>query len=149
MKVYLLKDVDKIGIKGEILKVKDGFAANFLIPNKFAVAVTKKNEPFYAARATTVDQRKEVMESKSSILAEKIKSVKITIARKLHDDGKLYGAINQSEVVDALASKGISVSKSQVLFDKSVKAKGSYDVTIKLSSKLQPKIKLEIVAEKR
>lgn len=147
MKVFLLQDVEKVGIAGEIIKVKDGFAANFLFPHKFAVEVTKKNAKFYTGRAKTVEQRKEIIHSKTSMLAEKIKSIKIKIKRKLHDDGKLYGSVSASEVVDLLNEKGIKISKSQVEFGKSIKEKGSYSVTIKLSSKLQPKIKLEIVSE--
>lgn len=81
------------------------------------------------------------------MLAEKISSIKITIKRKLHDDGKLYGAINASEIVDMLAEKGISISKSQVELDKAIKTKGSHEVTIKLSSTLKPVITVNIISE--
>ena len=127
MKVYLLKDVEKVGIKGEIVKVKEGFADNFLLPRKFAVPITKKNEVYYQERATSVDHRKEVLNSKTSMLAERIKSLKVTVKRKIHDDGKLYGSIGQSEIVDALGKKGVSISKSQVLFDKPVELPYSYN----------------------
>jgi large subunit ribosomal protein L9 len=147
MKVYLLKDVPKIGMAGEVLKVADGFGQNFLIPRKLAVEVTPQNENFYKQREKIVEKRKEVIETKTSMLAEKINSLKLTLKRKLHDDGKLYGAVNPSEIVELLAEKGVSITKSQVEMDKSIKSKGSYDVTIKLSSKLKPSIKLTIVSE--
>ena len=147
MKVYLLKDVPKIGMAGEVLKVADGFGQNFLLPRKLAVEITVQNESFYKQREKVVEHRKEVVATKTSMLAEKIGSIKLTLKRKMHDDGKLYGAINASEIVDLLAEKGVSISKSQVDLDKSIKAKGSYDVTIKLSSNLKPTVKLTIISE--
>ncbi len=147
MKVYICKDIEKIGLAGEIIKVSDGYANNFLIPKKLAVEVTRNNESFYQARVKKVEHRMEVISSKTSMLAQRIGSLKITLKRKMHDDGKLYGAINPGEIVDALAQHGVSISKSQVLFDKSIKSKGEFMVTIKLTSRLRPKIKVKIIAE--
>jgi large subunit ribosomal protein L9 len=140
MNVYLLKDIEKVGIAGEIVRVSEGYAMNFVIPRKLGVEVTKENEGFYKNKQKTVENRKEVIESKTSILAERIKTVRVTIKKKSHDDGKLYGAINAQDIVDALAEKGVSISKNQVDFGKSIKEKGEYKITIKLSSKLQPQV---------
>jgi large subunit ribosomal protein L9 len=150
MKVYLTKNVEKIGLAGEILKVADGFAQNFLFPRKLAVQVTAENESFYTAKIKKVEQRKEVIASSTSMLAERIKSISLTIKRKIHDDGKLYAAISPQEIVDALGliPDKVSIRKSQVEFDKPIKAKGTYEsvVTITLSSTLKPKLKqLKIV----
>lgn len=147
MKVYMLKDVEKVGVTGQIITVSDGYGQNFLLPRKLAVEVTPQNEASFAGRQKVVERHKEVVATKTSMLAEKINAMKVTLKRKLHDDGKLYGAINSSEIVEALAAKGISISKSQVELDKSIKAKGSYEVTIKLSSKLKPVITVNIVPE--
>lgn len=81
------------------------------------------------------------------MLAEKIKGLTVTIGRKMHDSEKLYGSISEAEVVEALAGQGVSISKSQVLFDKSIKEKGSYKVTIKLSSSLKPEMTLKVISE--
>ncbi len=147
MNVFLLKDIERIGIAGEIVKVKEGFAQNFLFPRKLAVEVTKDNQKHFKKREKVIEHRKDVVESKSSMLAEKIKSINITLKRKTHDDGKLYGSINPQEIVELLSAKGISVSKSQVLFGKSIKSTGAYDVTIKLSSKLQPALNVKVVSQ--
>lgn len=147
MKVFLLKDVERVGLAGEILKVAEGYAANFLIPKKLAVEITPSNEKLYQSKIKVVEHRKEVVATKTSMLAEKISSVKLTLKRKMHDDGKLYGAIGANEVVDLLAEKGFGIGKSQVDFEKSIKEKGSYQVTIKLSSKLQPKVTLVVLPE--
>lgn len=145
MKVYLLKDVEKVGMAGEIIKVSDGYASNYLLPKKVAIQITPENEALYTAKRLHVEKREQTILTKTSMLAERIKSMDITIARKMHE-GQLYGSINAQEIVDALAAKGISIAKNQVDFEKSIKSKGVFEVTIKLSSKLQPRLKVKVVA---
>jgi large subunit ribosomal protein L9 len=140
MNVYLLKDIEKVGLAGEIVKVSEGYAMNFVLPRKLGIEVTKANEAYYKNKMKMVENRKEVIESSTSILAERIKSIRIAIKKKSHDDGKLYGAVSSQDIVDALSEKGVSISKNQVDFGKSIKEKGEYKVTIKLSSKLQPQM---------
>ena len=147
MEVYLRKDIEKIGLAGEIIKVGDGFARNFLIPQGLAVEVTDTNKSQYQSKIRKVENRKEVIATQTSMFAEKLNTVSITLKRKMHDDGQLYGSINASEVVDALAEKGISITKSQVEFEKSIKSKGVFKVIIKLTTRLKPTITLNIVAE--
>lgn len=147
MKVFLKKDVEKVGLAGEIIKVKEGFAYNYLIPQGLGVAVTDDNADFFKKRERTIENRKEVLSTQTSMLAEKINAMEIVLKKKMHDDGKLYGALSTGDIVDKLAEKGVSVAKNQVVFGKSIKAKGAYEVTIKLSSRLQPKIKVTVVAE--
>jgi large subunit ribosomal protein L9 len=148
MKLFLLQDVEKIGIAGEIVKVTDGFAYNFLIPRKLGVEVTPHNEAQFKNRIKVVEHRKEVIESKTSMLAEKIRSIKLTIKRKAHDGGKLFGAVAPSEIAEALAEKGFAVTKSQISTDKAIKTTGAHEVVVKLSSKLQPTFTLNVVEEK-
>jgi large subunit ribosomal protein L9 len=147
MKVFLLKDIENVGISHEIVNVSDGYAQNFLLPRKLAVIVDEHNEHSFTKRAKVLEKRHEVIATKSSMLAERIKSMNLTLKRKMHDDGKLYGSINPIEIVDLLAEHGVSVSKSQVEIDKSIKTKGAHEITIKLSSRLQPKVSLNIVPE--
>lgn len=148
MKIYLLKDIEKIGIAGEIVKVKQGFAMNYLVPKKLGIVVTPTNESFYQAKVKNIDHRKEVISSKSSMLAEKIKQLTVTLKRKTHDDGRLYGAVSGIEVSELLANQGISVAKNQVGFGKSIKETGTHQVTIKLSSKLQPQLTLKVISDR-
>lgn len=147
MKVFLNKDVEKLGMAGEVIKVTDGYARNFLFPNQLAIEITDNNAAYYQGKIKQVEHRKEVIATKTSMLAERIGSMSVSLKRKMHDDGKLYGAIGASEIVDELAKGGISISKNQVIFDKSIKNKGTYEITIKLTSRLQPKIKITVVPE--
>ncbi len=148
MRIFLLKDIEKIGLAGEIIKTAEGYARNFLIPQKLGIEVTPQNEAGLLNRAKTVEHRKEVVASKTSMLAEKIKGIEITLKKKIHNKDQLYGSISAREIVDELAKKhGIAVTNSQVIMDKSIKTKGTHQITIKLSSKLQPTLKLKIVPE--
>jgi large subunit ribosomal protein L9 len=147
MRVFLHKNVEKVGMAGEIVKVEDGFARNFLIPRKLGSEVTSINESFFKKQIKIVEHRKEVIATQTSMLAERIKHTKVTIKRKMHDDGKLYGAISACEVVEMLAQQGISISKSQVEFEKSIKSKGTFEVTIKLTSRLKPALKVTVIPE--
>jgi large subunit ribosomal protein L9 len=147
MKVFLLQDIPQVGMAGEIITVADGYAMNFLFPRKYAVEVTPHNEKGLLAKQRVVEHRKEVVVSKTSMLAEKIKGLKAVLKAKVHDGGRLYGAVSAQDVVTLLAHEGIKVSKNQVLFDKSIKAKGLHSVVIKLSNSLQPSLSLKVVAE--
>src|SRR5579872_1324060 len=147
MKIFLKKDVEKIGLAGEIVKVGDGFARNYLIPREMAVEITAKNEDFYIKQIRQVSNRKEVIASKTSMLAENINSMKLTLKRKMHDDGKLYGSVGANEIVELLAEQGVNVGKSQIVLDRMINTKGSYKVTIKLTSSLQPQVTLLVTPE--
>ncbi len=147
MKVYLTQNVPKVGMAGEIINVSDGYGANYLLPRKLGVQLTPANEAFYKNKVVKVEHRKEAIETETSMTAEKIKATEIKLKHKIHDDGKLYGAVSQHEIVDALQAKGITVSKSQVVFDKSIKKTGTHTVTIKLSSRLQPQLTVKVVGE--
>ena len=144
MKVYLLQSIEKVGVSGEIINVSAGYAQNFLFPRKLAVEVTVSNEEFFAQRAKKIEHRKEVIATTTSLLSEQIKGITLVIKKKMHDDERLYASVNASEIVDLLAEQNIKISKSQVVFDKAIKAAGSYPVTIKLSSKLQPQLTLKV-----
>ena len=147
MEVFLRKNVAKIGLAGEIIKVGDGFARNFLIPQGLAVEMTSHNKAQFEAKIRKVENRKEIIASEMSMFADRIAGTSVTLKRKMHDNGSLYGAISTSDIVEALSKEGISVAKSQIDIEKPIKTKGSFKVTIKLSSHLKPSITVIIEAE--
>ncbi len=105
MNVYMLKDVEKVGMAGSVVKVADGFAINFLLPRKLAVKVSKKELPFFQAREQKVDTEKKVLDSKVSMVAERLKNMHLTLKKRVHDDEKLYGSVGADEIVDLLKEK--------------------------------------------
>ncbi len=147
MKVYMLKDVEKVGMNGQIITVSDGYAQNFLFPRKLAIRVTEENIAFFQARQIKEKVTAEVVSSKAAMLAERIKNIQLVIKEKTHDDGKLYGSVSADEIVDLLKEKEISINKKQVDFPKAVKEVGEHKVTIKISSKLKPQLTLKVVSK--
>ena len=147
MKVFMLKDVVNVGMAGDIVTVAEGYASNFLLPRKLAVQITPDNEKLYTQKVKQTEHKKEVLASKTSMLAERIKTMTVTLKKKMHDDGKLYGSVSSLEVADLLAKEGVAVGKSQIEFDKSIKEKGLFPVTVKLTSQLKATFSLKVVSD--
>jgi large subunit ribosomal protein L9 len=147
MEVYLRKNIAKIGLEGEIIKVGDGFARNYLIPKGFAIEVTTANKSQFEKKQRAVENRKEVIATETSMFADKINNTTVSIARKMHDNGSLYGSVNAVEIVDALALQGISIGKSQVEFERPLKAKGTFKVIINLTKRLKGLLTVNVISE--
>jgi len=145
MKVFLLKDIESVGMAGQIVQVTDGYAANFLFPRKLAQKVAEGSEQFFAQKIKKAEVDAQVLSSKIAMLAERLKNTTISVKKRVHDDGKLYGSVTAEEVIDGLKSKDIVVNKKQVMFGKTIRAIGEHKVTIKLSAKLMPEMTVKVV----
>lgn len=146
MKVFLKKDIEQVGFANQIVSVREGFARNFLIPNNFAVEITPENEEIYVKKIKKMEYKKEAIATATSMLSEKIKHMKLTLKKKIHDNGELYGAISSSDIVKLLEEQGVKVTKNQIELGK-IKKQGSYPVTVKLTSRLQATCTLQILPE--
>lgn len=145
--IFLLQDIKNIGKAGDIVSLADGYITNYILPRKLGVVVTEKNKAEFEHRIQKIEQAQEKVKAKTSSLADRIEHMTITLKNKIGPDGKLYGAIRPQMIVDELAKENISVGKSMVLFDKQIKEKGLHEVIIKLSSSLQPKLKVKVISE--
>lgn len=145
MKVFLLKDVAQVGKAGQIVTASDGYVTNFILPRKLGIVVTEANLSAIQAKMKRVEKEKDEQQKQTSALSEKIAALKLTLAKKMQEGGKLYGAINAHDVMELLAAQGISVSKSQVEFPVTIKTKGTHQVRVKLSNKLLPEFTLRVV----
>jgi large subunit ribosomal protein L9 len=147
MKVYMLQDVEKVGMAGQVVKVSDGYASNFLIPRKLAKKVGENDKKFFDKRAIRAKIDTQALNSKVAMLAERIKNMHLVVKERVHDDGKLYGAVGADEIVELLKKKDISINRKQVEFKKAVRTVGEHRVAIKLSSKFKPELTLKVVAK--
>lgn len=147
MRVYLLKDIEHVGMAGTMVNVTDGYATNYLFPHKFALKVEASQEAFFKNKIVKAEVVKEVISSKLGMLAERIKTTHLTIAKRVHDDGKLYGSVSADELVTLLKAKEIVADRKQIVFGKSIKATGEHAVGIKLTAKLIPEFTLKVVGE--
>lgn len=148
MKIILLQDVEKLGKKGDIQEVADGYARNFLIPKKMAVLATK-GEIVKLEKLKEIEAQKAEQElAKSQEIATQLDGLELEISVKVSEEGKLFGAVASSQIVEKLKEQGISISKEQVKLENPIKELGEYEVSIELPHNLEAKIKIIVVEEK-
>lgn len=144
MKVLLKNDVPKIGKKGELLDVKEGYARNFLIPNGLAIEATGGTMKQYEEEKRAGERKKAKEKEDAQALAAKIKGTTITLKHKAGDEGRLFGSITSTEIAEALKQKGFDIDKKQVVLDDPIRLVGSHDVKIKLHSEVAASLHVEV-----
>jgi len=145
MEIILNQDVDRIGKAGAIVKVKDGFARNFLIPNSLAVPLTpanlKKIEQEKQRKALKLTKHKKDAEE----LKEKISALSLTMPVLTHDEEKLYANITAQDISAALKEEGLDIDKNCIVLDEPLKSLGIYEVPINLHPEVSLKVKVWVV----
>ncbi|MDA3808941.1 MAG: 50S ribosomal protein L9 [Spirochaetaceae bacterium] len=133
MKVILNKDVSSLGEEGEVKVVADGYGRNYLIPKGIAVSYTKANIEIFRQKKNSIEARKESKRKEASSLKEKLVAEEIKFTMPVGDNGRLFGAITSSNIVEELAKSGISVEKKRIeIPEHSIKVVGEYIVKVKL-----------------
>jgi len=145
MEVILNKDVDRIGKSGQVVKVKDGFARNFLIPNGLAVPVTAVNLKRLEAEKQQKSQQLEREKQAAMELKDRLARLSLTIAVLTHEEDKMYASITAQDVVTALAEEGLNLDKNLIGLDEPIKALGIYEIPVNLHPEVPAKIKVWIV----
>lgn len=146
MEIILKQTVAKLGHKDDIVKVKNGFATNYLIPQGFAVVAT---EPAKKQLAEDMKQRAHKlakMKVDAEALAAQINGVTLTIGAKASTTGKIFGSVTTIQLAEALAQKGIEVDRKQIALD-AVKELGSYKATVVLHREVSAEFSFDVVAE--
>ena len=148
MKVILKQDMPNMGHKDDIVAVKDGYARNYLIPKGYAINATAQNkkvhEEILRQRAHKEAQLKEAAEQ----LAEKLKTVSLSIGAKTSTKGKIFGSVNTIQIAEALTEKGFEVERKNISIKEDlIKEIGSYSATVKLHKEVLVDIPFEIVSE--
>jgi large subunit ribosomal protein L9 len=145
MEVILKQDVEKIGKSGAVVKVKDGFARNFLIPNNIAVPLTSAN----LKRIEEEKQRKvsesEKIKKESEELKNRLEGLSLTIPVLTHEEDKLYASITAENIAAALKDEGLNIEKNSIELDEHIKSLGIYEIPVKLHPEITAKIKVWIV----
>ncbi len=148
MKIILLKDVEKLGKKGEAKNVADGYARNFLIPNKMAVLATK-SELIKLEEQKKIEAEKAERELKIyQEMANQIDGLEIEIPAKVGEDGKLFGAVTPSQIVEKLKENNFEIKKEQIKLEEPIKEIGEYEAAVEFPHNLEVKIKVIVTEEK-
>lgn len=145
MEVILKQDVAKIGTAGNVVKVKDGYARNYLIPNGLAVPLTSGNLKQLEEERSKRTEQTEKLRKESLKLKERLGSLSLTIPALTQDDEKLYGSIHAQEISQALKDEGLDIDKTSIMMIEPIKALGIYEVPIRLYPDVEAKVKVWVV----
>jgi large subunit ribosomal protein L9 len=140
VKVILTKDVAKLGKSGEMKTVADGFATNYLIPQKLAVTASGGAFRAYQHDIASREEKRKKERQENEIAATRIASTTLTLGVKVGDAGKLYGSVGAKEIAEALGRRGIVVDRHKVDLEEPLKSLGTYKVAVKVSSGLTPEV---------
>ena len=140
MKVILTSDVAKLGKSGEMKDVTDGFARNFLIPQKLAVPAAGGAYRAWQHDIASREEKRKREREEAEIAATRIASTTLTMGVKVGEAGKLYGSINNKDIADALARRGITVDRHKVDLEEPLKSLGTYKVAVKVYPGLAPEV---------
>ncbi|MGC9315535.1 MAG: 50S ribosomal protein L9 [bacterium] len=146
MKVILTEDIRNLGPAGEVIEVKDGYARNYLIPKNLAVKASKANLSRVDQIKTTRANREERRKKKLATLAESLEGLSIDIPVQVGDDEKIYGAVTQHMVLEALRGRGFNLERKAVQLEEPIKQLGVYNIEIKLHAEVRPQIRIWVVS---
>lgn len=147
MKIILKEDVERLGERGEIITVKDGYARNYLIPQKLALRATPGNMKMFEEEKKQRDVRGNKTRRLADQLAKKLKSVSITAAVSVGEEDRVFGSVTAQTISNLLKDKGFDIDKKKILLEEPIKALGVYTVPLKLHQDVQGKVKVWVVKE--
>ena len=148
MEVILLERVAKLGQMGEVVKVRDGFARNFLLKRGKALRATAENRAKYDGMKAELEANNIQAKSEANKVAEKINGKEIVIIRQAAESGQLFGSVSVRDIVDAMAADGITVSRTQVWLDSPIKVIGQKKVTIAVHPEVETSVTVFVARSK-
>ena len=146
--LILLKSVDSLGRPGGVVKVKNGYAHNFLLPQGLAVLATKDNLRRLEKLRARFEVEEKERESRARSLSERIETTSITVPMKASEEGHLYGSVSISTIVDSLKEQGVEIEARWVRLTDPIKEIGRYEVPIQLHEEIRVDLKVWVVEEK-
>ncbi|MGI8725698.1 MAG: 50S ribosomal protein L9 [Methyloceanibacter sp.] len=144
MQVILLERIGRLGQMGDVVKVKDGFARNFLLPQGKALRATKTNLKHYESARTQLEARNLELKSEAQTVADKLNDKSFIVIRQAGDAGQLYGSVSTRDIATVVSEGGFSVERRQVLLDKPIKTLGLHEVRVALHGEVEPRVTVNV-----
>jgi large subunit ribosomal protein L9 len=147
MEVILREFVEKLGKRGEVVKVSDGYARNYLLPRKLALPATAGNKKHVERERKIVETREADEKSQAEAFAARLAAVDIRIARRVGDTEQLYGSVTAADITEYLKAKGFDVDRRKLILPEAIKSIGEHDVPLKLHREVTVPLKVRVVKE--
>ena len=144
MEVILLERVEKLGAIGDVVKVKDGFARNYLLPRKKALRANEANRKVFESNRARIEEENANRRSDAEKAAKGVDGKSVKLIRQASNTGQLYGSVSARDIAEALEGVGASVAKSQVVLDRPIKAIGVHDIKIALHPEVSVTVKVNV-----
>ncbi|MGD0695201.1 MAG: 50S ribosomal protein L9 [Terriglobia bacterium] len=147
MDVILLQDIDKLGNRGQIVKVADGYGRNYLLPKKIALEANPQNRKWVDQQRVRFLKQEAKEKADAEDLAKLMEGVAVAIKRKAGEQGTLFGSVTAIDVAEGLAAQGYKIDKRKIQLDNPLKVLGEYDVPVKLHREVTATIKVKVESE--
>ena len=144
MEIILLERVEKLGGIGDVVKVKNGFARNYLLPRKKALRANEANRKLFETNRARIEEDNATRRSEAEGAAKSVDGKTVQLIRQASNTGQLYGSVSARDIVEALETVGATVNKSQVVLDRPIKAIGMHDVRIALHPEVAVTVKVNV-----
>ena len=147
MEVILREDIEKLGNRGEVVKVAPGYARNFLLPKKLAVAATGANKKIVEQERQSHLRKEAKHKSEAEDLSKLLTGVSVTIAQKAGDNDQLFGSVTSKDVGDALAARNFTIDRRKIHLEEPIKQLGEYKVPVRLHKDVTAEVTVVVVKE--
>ena len=144
MDVILLERINRLGVVGDVVKVKPGFARNFLFPQKKALRATDENKKVFEAKRAGLEKQSAEARKEAEKIAKTMQNLAVTVIRQASEDGKLYGSVAVRDVADALKEAGHSIERRLIDLNTAIKNLGVYEAIINLHPEVQVPVKVHV-----
>jgi large subunit ribosomal protein L9 len=147
MEVILREDIERLGSRGQVVKVADGYARNFLLPKRLAVAATDANRKIVEQERQAHVRREAKNKSDAEDLSKQLTGVTVTIAQKAGENDQLFGSVTAKDVADALALQNFTIDRRKVHLDEPIKQLGEFKVPVRLHKDVTAEVTVQVVKE--
>jgi len=147
MEVILKETIDTLGLEGDIVNVKPGYARNYLIPQQKAELVNKASLARLKQQQKAIAARREAEQKKAEQLAGRIEKTIISLTRRVGDENRLFGSVGSKDIAEALAEKGIEIDRRAILLAEPIKSIGEFTVNVKVGYQMTSPLKVQVVPE--
>jgi len=144
MEIILLERIEKLGSIGDVVTVKDGYARNFLLPNKKALRANESNRKVFEANRERLEAENAQRRDEAAKSGEKVDGAEVVLIRASSNSGQLYGSVSVRDIADALKAQGHAVSKSQIILERPIKTIGLFDVKVALHPEVSVIVKANV-----
>jgi large subunit ribosomal protein L9 len=147
MEVILREDVEKLGSRGEVVKVASGYARNFLLPKKLAVAATDSNKKIVEQERQAHLRKEAKFKGEAEDLGKLLNGVTVTISQKAGENDQLFGSVTSKDVADALAAKNYTIDRRKIQLDEPIKQLGEFKVPVRLHKDVTAEVTVQVVKD--